>query len=643
MRYQDVHKLSVSNPRFFWRQNMNLIEWFEEPHNVLRQDENGLDRWFPGGVLNTCYLALDYHVDHGRGRQVALYFDSAAAHTKRRYTYRELRDEVAKFAGVLKGLGVGKGDRVIIYMPMVPEAVISMLACARLGAVHSVVFGGFAPHELAVRVDDAKPKVLITASCGIEFTKVIEYKPLVDAALTESEFPPEHVVVFPRPQAEASMIDGRDLDWHDLMHRAEPADCVPVASTDPLYILYTSGTTGKPKGVVRDNGGHAVALKYSMKTVYNTNPGEVFWAASDVGWVVGHSYIVYGPLIHGCTTVLYEGKPVRTPDAGAFWRVIQDYGVSAFFTAPTAFRAIKKEDPDAHLRRQYDISTLRTLYLAGERLDPPTYEWLGQVLDIPIVDHWWQTESGWPIVANPMGLEPHKVKTGSATFPVPGYQVDVLDDEGALLPRGETGNICIKLPLPPGCLPTLWNDDQGFRESYLDAFEGYYHTADGGFIDEDGYVFIMGRTDDVINVAGHRLSTGEMEELIGSHEAVAECAVVGVDDQLRGQLPVGLVVLKDGVSENVASVEAELVQLIRKEIGAVAAFKKAIVVGRLPKTRSGKILRKTIRRLAVEEQIVTPPTIDDPSIIAEIRTALREHRVGQYANLPLDEGDAEGL
>ena len=643
MRYLDVHELSVSNPRFFWRQKMDLIHWFEEPEKVLWRDDDGLHRWYKGGKLNTCYLALDHHVDNGRGRQVALYYDSAAAHLKRRYTFRELRDEVARFAGVLRGLGVDKGDRVIIYMPMVPEAVISMLACARLGAIHSVVFGGFAPHELAVRVDDAKPKVLITASCGIEFTRIIEYKPLVDAALEEAEFPPQKVVVFPRPQAEAAMTAGRDHDWHELMHGAEPVDCVPVDSGDPLYILYTSGTTGKPKGVVRDNGGHAVALKYSMKAIYNINPGEVFWAASDVGWVVGHSYIVYGPLIHGCSTVLYEGKPVRTPDAGAFWRVIQDYGVSVFFTAPTAFRAIKKEDPDAHLRRQYDISTLRTLYLAGERLDPPTYEWLSQVLDVPIVDHWWQTETGWPIVANPMGLEPHKVKTGSATFPVPGYKVEVLDDEGSPVPAGETGNIVIKEPLPPGCLPYLWQDIDGFRESYLKAYDGYYHTADGGYIDEDGYVFIMGRTDDVINVAGHRLSTGEMEELIGSHEAVAECAVVGVDDQLKGQLPVGLVVLKDGVEAQVKVLEEELVQLIRQEIGAVAAFKKAIVVGRLPKTRSGKILRKTIRRLATEEQIVTPPTIDDPAIIAEIRTALREHRVGQYANLPVAESDANGL
>jgi len=643
MRYRDVHELSVTNPRVFWRQRMNLIDWYKEPEKVLRENEDGQYSWFPGGELNTCYLALDYHVDHGRGRQIALYYDSAAAHLKRRYTYRELRDEVAKFAGALRNLGVSKGDRVIIYMPMVPEAVISMLACARLGAVHSVVFGGFAPHELAVRIDDAKPKALITASCGIEFTKVIEYKPLVDEALKRAEHPPETVIVFPRPQVEAAMTPGRDHDWHELMHGAEPVDPVPVASTDPLYILYTSGTTGKPKGVVRDNGGHAVALKYSMKAVYNINPGEVFWAASDVGWVVGHSYIVYGPLIHGCSTVLYEGKPVRTPDAGAFWRVIQDYGVSAFFTAPTAFRAIKKEDPDAHLRRQYDISTLRTLFLAGERLDPPTFEWLGQVLDVPIVDHWWQTETGWPIVANPMGLEPHRVKSGSATFPVPGYKVEVLDDEGGPVGAGEMGNVVIRLPLPPGCLPTLWENPDGFRDSYLSTFRGYYNTADGGYIDEDGYVFIMGRTDDVINVAGHRLSTGEMEELIGGNEAVAECCVIGVDDQLKGQVPVGLVVLKDGVEVDNTELEADIIAMIRREIGAVAAFKKAMVVARLPKTRSGKILRKTIRRLAAEEQIITPPTIDDPSILAEIRTALRDHRVGQYANLPIDDGDAEGL
>jgi propionyl-CoA synthetase len=574
MRYRDVHELSVENPRFFWRQKMDLVHWFRDPEEILGQDEHGLYRWYPGGQLNTCHLALDHHVDNGRGRQVALYYDSAAAHTRRRYTYRGLRDEGARFAGVLAGQGIARGDRVVIYMPMVPEAVIAMLACARIGAVHSVVFGGFAPHELAVRIDDARPKLLVTASCGIEFDRVIEYKPLVDAALEESRFPPETVIVFPRPQARASMKEGRDLDWHDLMHGASPVEPVPVDATDPLYILYTSGTTGKPKGVVRDNGGHAVALKYSMKAIYNTNPGEVFWAASDAGWVVGHSYIVYGPLIHGCTTVLYEGKPVRTPDAGAFWRVIRDYQVSAFFTAPTAFRAIRKEDPDAHLKRRYDVSSLRTLFLAGERLDPPTYEWLAHVLDVPIVDHWWQTETGWPIVANPMGLEPHRVKPGSASFPVPGYKVEVLDDDGKPLRPDQAGNIAVRLPLPPGCLPTLWDDDEGFKASYLSTYDGYYHSADGGYIDEDGYVFIMGRTDDVINVAGHRLSTGEMEELMGSHPAVAECAVVGIDDPLKGQIPIRLVVLKDGVDAAPEVAEAELIRRIRKEIGAVAAFRK---------------------------------------------------------------------
>jgi acyl-coenzyme A synthetase/AMP-(fatty) acid ligase len=644
MRYPDIHTLSVDNPRFFWRQKMNLIDWYEEPEKVLHDEEpDGLTRWYKGGKLNTCYLALDHHVDHGRADQVALYYDSPVTGTKKQYTYRELRDEVARFAGVLRGQGIDKGDRVIIYMPMVPEAVIAMLACARLGAVHSVVFGGFAPHELAIRIDDARPKVLVTASCGIEFKNVIEYKPLVDDALNRAAHPPRSTVVLQRPQAEASLMAGRDFDWNELMAKAEPVAPVPVDAADPLYILYTSGTTGTPKGVVRDNGGHAVALKYSMKAVYNINPGEVFWAASDVGWVVGHSYIVYGPLIHGCSTILYEGKPVRTPDAGAFWRVIDEYKVSAFFTAPTAFRAIKKEDPDAHLKRRYDTSTLRTLYLAGERLDPPTYEWLGHVLDIPIVDHWWQTETGWPIVANPMGIEPRRVKPGSATSPVPGFRVEVLDDQGEPVEPGTTGNICVKLPLPPGCLPTLWEDADNFRKSYLSAFPGYYHTADGGYIDEDGYVFIMGRTDDVINVAGHRLSTGEMEELIGSHAAVAECAVVGIDDELKGQQPIGLVVLKDGVSVDHGELEGDLVQLIRREIGAVATFKKAIVVGRLPKTRSGKILRGMIRKLAWQEQIVTPSTIDDPAIVAEIRTALREHRVGQYANLPLDDDDVQSM
>ena len=548
-----------------------------------------------------------------------------------------MRDEVAVFAGGLKNLGVGKGDRVIIYMPMVAEAVISMLACARLGAVHSVVFGGFAPHELAVRINDAKPKVLVTASCGIEFTNVIEYKPLVDRALEIAEFAPEKTVVLQRPQAEAEMQSGRDYDWVKLVNQAEPVEPVPVEATDPLYILYTSGTTGLPKGVVRDNGGHAVALKYSMKAVYNTDPGDVYWAGSDVGWVVGHSYIVYAPLLHGCTTIVYEGKPVRTPDAGAFWRVISEHKVNTFFTAPTAFRAVKKEDPEANLKKLYNISSLRTLFLAGERLDPPTYEWLKEILKedlgagIPVVDHWWQTETGWAICSNPMGIEPHPVKNGSSTVAMPGYNVQVLDDEGNTCKPGETGNIVIHLPLPPSCLPTLWNDNDRFKQSYLSRYDGYYLTGDEGIKDEDNYIFVMGRTDDVINVAGHRLSTGEMEELIAGHPAVAECAVTGIDDELRGQVPVGFVVLKDGVEMSQEQMQKELVDIIRRDIGAVAYFRQSGIVKRLPKTRSGKILRKTIRKLAVETEVSVPPTIDDPIILDEIRDVMRERGIGQYA------------
>ncbi|HOX27075.1 MAG TPA: AMP-binding protein [Candidatus Krumholzibacteria bacterium] len=643
MRYRDIHELSVSNPRFFWRQKSDLIEWFRKPQEILTEDVNGLARWYEGGLLNTCHLALDRHVDGGRGEQVALFWDSPAAGERRRRTYRELRDDVARFAGALQGLGVAKGDRVVVYMPMIPEAVVAMLACARLGAVHSVVFGGFAPHELAVRIDDVQPRLLITASCGFEASRVVAYKPLVDAALAEARFPPPQVIVFARPQVAAALAPGRDLDWHELVERAEPAACVPVAATDPLYILYTAGTTGRPKGVVRDNGGHAVALRYSLKAIYNTNPGEVFWAASDVGWVVGHSYIVYGPLIHGCSTVLFEGKPVRTPDAGAYWRVIQDYGVSALLAAPTAFRAIRLDDPDAHLRRRYDISTLRSVFLTGERLDPATFEWLNLVLDVPIVDHWWQTETGWPVAANPMGLEPHTVKTGSVTLPVPGFRVAALDDAGTPVAPGKPGHLCLELPLPPGCLTGLWNDSDGFRETYLAAFPGYVRTADGGHLDEDGYVFVAGRTDDVITVAGHRLSTGGMEEILASHPAVAECAVVGIDDPLKGQVPIGLVVLRAGTAGGAAQIEADLVQLIRREIGAVAALRQVIVVARLPKTRTGTILRATIRRLAVEEQIVTPPAIEDPAIVAEIRAALREHRVGQYASQSLAADDAADL
>ena len=631
MGYQEEYRESIEQPEQFWRRQAEQIAWYEFPQSILTQNERGYHCWFQGGKLNSSYLALDHHVEAGRGGQLALIYDSPVTDSQRKFTFTELRDEVAKFAGVLRAQGVEQGDRVIIYMPMIPEAAVAMLACARLGAVHSVVFGGFAPNELALRIDDAKPKALVTASCGIEFTNVIEYKPLVDEALQIAKHPPQTIVLLQRPQSQAALQSGRDHDWDELMTSASPADPVPVAATDPLYILYTSGTTGRPKGVVRDNGGHAVALKYSMKTVYNTDPGDVYWAGSDVGWVVGHSYIVYAPLLHGCTTILYEGKPVRTPDAGAFWRVIAEHKVTTFFTAPTAFRAIKKEDPEAKLKTQYDISCLRTLFLAGERLDPPTYDWLMGIMDVPVIDHWWQTETGWPICSNPMGLEPQPVKTGSPTFAMPGYDVRILDEAGQPCQPGETGNIVVKLPLPPSCLPTLWEDDQRFRESYLSQFPGYYQTGDGGLIDEDGYVYVMGRVDDVINVAGHRLSTGQMEELIGSHPAVAECAVVGIDDELRGQVPVGFAVLKDGAALDQAQMQQELVSIIRKEIGAVACFRQSAIVKRLPKTRSGKILRKTIRQLAVQDDVPVPPTIDDPAILDEIRETMQTCGIGQYA------------
>jgi propionyl-CoA synthetase len=637
MDYLDIYQQSIEQPELFWREQAEQIKWYELPETILSQDEHGLYRWFSGGKLNTSYLALDVHIEEGRGTQLAMIYDSPATDSQQKFTFLELRDKVANFAGGLKTLGVEKGDRVIIYMPMVPEAAIAMLACARLGAVHSVVFGGFAPNELAVRIDDAKPKVLLTASCGIEFSRVIEYKPLVDQALEIAEFPPENIVVLQRQQAQAKMKSGQDHDWNELVKNAEPAEPVVLDATDPLYILYTSGTTGLPKGVVRDNGGHAVALKYSMKAVYNTDPGDVFWTASDVGWVVGHSYIVYAPLIHGCTTVLYEGKPVRTPDAGAFWRLIEEHKVNTFFTAPTSFRAVKKEDPQAKLKKQYDISSLRTLFLAGERLDPPTYEWLKEILsdasqpEIPVIDHWWQTETGWAICSNPMGIEPQPVKKGSPTFPMPGYNVQVLDEEGETCKPGETGNIVIHLPLPPSCLPTLWNDDERFKKSYLSQYPGYYFTGDEGIKDEDGYIFVMGRVDDVINVAGHRLSTGEMEELIAGHPDIAECAVTGIDDELRGQVPVGFVVLKDGAQISQDKMQEELISIIRKNIGAVAYFKQAGIVKRLPKTRSGKILRKTIRKLASEAEVEVPPTIDDPLILEEIRKVMQERGIGQYA------------
>lgn len=619
MSYKEEYRRSIETPEAFWAEKAENVKWFKKPETILSKDENGIDRWFADGEMNTAYLALDYHVESGRGDQDALIFDSPVTDTKQRYTYSELRDAVAKFAGVLKAQGVEKGDRVVIYMPMIAEAVIAMLGVARLGAIHSVVFGGFAPHELAVRIDDAEPKVVVTASCGIEIAKVIEYKPLLDEAIGKSAHKPDSCIVFQRPQVTASMIEGRDIDWVTAVATAEPAECTSVKATDPLYILYTSGTTGKPKGVVRDNGGHAVALKYSMKAIYNMEPGEVFWAASDVGWVVGHSYIVYGPLLAGCTTIVYEGKPIKTPDAGAFWRVCAEYGAKALFAAPTAFRAIKKEDPDSELLKQYDLSKLQTIFMAGERLDPPTYHWTKETLGKPVIDHWWQTETGWAICGNLTGVEMLEPKPGSSTVPVSGFNIHILDHDGNELPNGEQGNIALKLPLPPSCLPTVWGDFERFRTGYLSEFPGYYCSGDGGYKDDDGYIFIMGRTDDVINVAGHRLSTGEMEEIVADHPAVAECAVIGINDPLKGQQPIGLVLLKNGVEIDDAQIEAELVAMVRKEIGAVACFRRAIVVQRLPKTRSGKILRKLLRQIADGQDYTVPSTIDDPASLPEIQ------------------------
>ena len=622
MSYQDEYQASIDDPATFWAEKSTQIDWYKPPTNVLSVDEHGIHRWFADGELNTCHLALDYHVDNGRADQIALIYDSPVTNQQKKFSYRELRDEVALCAGMLKAQGVEKGDRVVIYLPMIPEALISMLACARLGAVHSVVFGGFAPPELAVRLDDATPKLLLTASCGIEINRVIEYKPIVDKAIEMAEHKPGRCIVLQRSQATASMQTGQDLDWEQAIADAEPAACVAVRGTDPLYILYTSGTTGKPKGVVRENGGHAVAMKYSMSAIYDIEPGEVYWAASDVGWVVGHSYIVYGPLIHGCTTVLYEGKPIMTPDAGAFWRVISEHGVKALFTAPTAFRAIKKEDPEALLARQYDLSCLQTIFAAGERLDPPTYEWLAETFKVPVLDHWWQTETGWAIAANLHGLESMPVKSGSSTMPVPGFNVQILDEAGHQLPPDEQGFIAIKLPLPHSCLTTIWGDVERFKSNYLETYPGYFTTGDGGYFDEDGYLFIMGRVDDVINVAGHRLSTGEMEEIVGKHPMVAECAVIGRRDELKGQLPMGFVVLKDTEGVKPDEIVQELVALVRQDIGAVAAFKEALVVGRLPKTRSGKILRKTLRAMVDGDDYVVPSTIEDPAALDEIKVLL---------------------
>ena len=618
MSYQSEYDQSIEDPHGFWLDKANLVEWVQKPQVSLAEDMNGIERWYPDGTLNTCHNAIDRHVQAGRGDQVAIYYDSPVTDTKQAITYAQLQDEVSRFAGGLASLGVTTGDRVVIYMPMVPEALIAMFACARIGAIHSVVFGGFAANELAVRLSDAAPKAIVTATCGIEVSKVIEYMPIVNEAIEMSDKKPSSVVILERPQAQFAPVAGRDVIWSDLMANAQPIDCVSVSATHPLYILYTSGTTGKPKGVVRDHGGHAVAMTYSMQAVYDMRPGEVFWAASDVGWVVGHSYIVYAPLLFGCSTVLYEGKPVRTPDAGAFWRVVEEYQVKVLFSAPTAFRAIRKEDPHGELYKNYDLSSLEALYLAGERLDPPTYHWLDELTGLPVVDHWWQTETGWAIACNPRGLESFPPKAGSATKPAPGFKVEILDPSGNPVEAGEQGSVVIKRPLPPSCLPTVWGNHSRFEDSYLNPYPGYYLTGDGGYIDQEGYVFVMGRTDDVINVAGHRLSTGEMEEVVAAHPAVAECAVVGIADELKGQIPLGFVILKDGVSQSHEDVVSELIASVRSSIGAVACFNQAIIVERLPKTRSGKILRAILRKIADGEPYTPPSTIEDPAVLEEI-------------------------
>ncbi|MGH8834830.1 MAG: propionyl-CoA synthetase [Actinomycetes bacterium] len=622
-RYAEVFDRSVTDPDGFWAEAARAIDWHRPPSVDLDGSRPPFYRWFTDGMLNSCHNALDRHVAAGRADQPALIYDSPVTGTKRSFTYRQLLDEVARFAGVLRGLGVAAGDRVVIYMPMVPEAVVAMLACARIGAVHSVVFGGFAANELALRIDDAAPKVIVSASCGIEVARIVEYKPILDRAIELASHKPHACVILQRPQAPATLVEGRDLDWGDAIAAAEPTDCVPVAATDPLYILYTSGTTAKPKGVVRDNGGHAAALCWSMEFIYDTRPGEVFWAASDIGWVVGHSYIVYAPLFTGCTTVLFEGKPVGTPDAGAFWRVISEHGVKTLFTAPTAFRAIRREDPSGARVREHNLADFRYLFLAGERLDPETYNWARDQLGIPVIDHWWQTETGWPIAANLAGLEPVPTKPGSATFPVPGYDVRVVDMDTAEVPPGVDGEIVIRLPLPPGCLPTLWGDDDRYVSSYLARHPGYYVTGDGGQRDSDGYLHVMGRIDDVINVAGHRLSTGALEQVLAGHPAVAECAVIGVEDELKGQVPRGFVVLKAGASIDGATLRAELVQLVRDQIGPVAAFRDVNVVPALPKTRSGKILRKTMRGIAAGKDEPVPSTIDDVAALDALRPLLR--------------------
>jgi propionyl-CoA synthetase len=632
-RYHEVYLRWQRDPEGFWADAARAVDWYERPRKIFDPGAGVYGRWFVGGVCNTCWNAVDRHVVGGRADQVALIYDSPVTNTKQAITYAQLQENTQLLASMLKDLGVGTGDRVIIYMPMVPEAAVAMLACARIGAVHSVVFGGFAANELATRIDDAKPTVILSASCGIEPTRVVPYKPLLDKAIELATHKPEACVILQRPQCEATLVTGRDHDWKSLWDRAAaarrpPVECVPLKATDPLYILYTSGTTGKPKGVVRDNGGHMVALEWSMQHFYGVEPGEVYWAASDLGWAVGHSYLVYGPLLHGNTTILYEGKPVGTPDAGAFWRVIAEHGCVTLFTAPTTFRAIKKEDSQGRLMAKYDLSKFRALFLAGERADPDTIKWAENLLKVPVLDHWWQTETGWCIAGNPLGLGALPVKYGSACVPMPGYAIDVLDDACRPVSRKTIGSIVIKLPLPPSCLPTLWQQDEHFRESYIEAFPGFYNTADAGFVDDDGYVHVMCRTDDIINVAGHRLSTGGMEQVLASHRDVAECAVIGINDELKGEVPCGFIVLKASVNRPQADVENEIVELVREQIGPVAAFKLAITVARLPKTRSGKILRGTMKKIAVGEPWAMPATIDDPAILDEIRSALKGKGLG---------------
>jgi propionyl-CoA synthetase len=631
-RYHDIYRRALGDPVAFWGEAAEAIDWYERPAKVFDPSAGVYGRWYVGAVCNTCFNALDRHVLRGRGDQAAVIYDSAVTGQRRTLSYAQLLDEVKTLAGMLADLGVVRGDRVILYMPMVPEALVAMLACARIGAIHSVVFGGFAARELATRLDDAKPKVVLSASCGIEPGRIVKYKPLLDEAIALSSAKPEACLILQRPQVEANLVAGRDHDWASLREAAikagRTADCVPVAATDPLYILYTSGTTGKPKGVVRDNGGHMVALAWSMQNLYGVDPGEVWWSASDVGWVVGHSYIVYAPLFHGCTTILYEGKPVGTPDAGAFWRVIAEHGAVAMFTAPTAFRAIKKEDPQAKLLAQHPMPKFRALFLAGERADPDTVKWAEDILKVPVIDHWWQTETGWAIAGNPIGLGRLPVKHGSPTVAMPGYDVRIVDEAAHEVPRNKMGSIVVKLPLPPGCLPSLWQQDERMHESYLAEFPGYYKTADAGFKDEDDYLYIMGRTDDIINVAGHRLSTGGIEEVLASHPAVAECAVLGIKDELKGEVPCGFIVLKSGVNRPPTEIEKEIIALVREKIGPVAAFKIAITVARLPKTRSGKILRGTIKKIADGDAWTMPATIDDPVILDEIAGALKGHGIG---------------